>query len=931
VTKLTLSQYLSDLTHAKVSAVKRPNAFPIDRNDTYPPETSTTTPQGTPAPLTDASNEARFAPSRTAQGLATESAALIGLRDEGFNKDAAPGTKIDGHSLLQQPELIERVYTSRVLAQNRFTADAPAPIDRPLRFASGVDVTHGRLATVALTLGLRSSRELGSSTPGADPNSAVSSAGALLPSPAQLGVTRVETALLTASDVISRLTEEEQPAAISLTSESWGTLNNALDQFSGVSAVGMYGLAVSLGASIVLLVEGISALLVAAGLPTRTASRDASGRYALGSHELEATTNHAAFPPVPFDFGSLIGVRSTVHPFMIALRAGTRAFFGVDVSSAPAAAMSAAHAALGSPGYYAVVARTILRSGMIIADQLRGVGGNPIEVAKQVAALVDVLRASKLIAALNVFAQLGDQVLSHDDAIVDSQSGHPSRVSTLDSFDDDSVPANAKSRLRGNLKLAWASNRAPTLLLLPAALDGAMLRGGNLGAFDGGGGGLEARSRTKQRILTRDEQRTGGALIPADEAFELERQLESEYVPFYFKDLRTREVIAFHAFLASLSDDYSVNWEQTDGFGRVDSVGVYKSTGRKISMSFHVASTSPADFDEMWLKINKLVTLVYPQFTAGKTLTTSASGDYRFVQPFSQLISAGPIVRIRLGDLLHSNFSRFALARLFGLGGDMRLDGTDIVTRPRPAGYEKKLRAAVRDPRYEFKVRPGTYSRSEVAGLSPSVVATSVIGSGPTHAPILDLTALSEQLVVRYKGEHPSGDGRIIVEVRIPASLAKTSPATEKFLRTNHDDERRPLQRFVGGAYVVPADALEPTTETRTRVLAELEASSPDEGQTKLADFMRVDSNAVVRSFRSAGGKGLAGRIDSLAFDWYDRASWETAPGRTAPLMCKVTLAFTPIHDIAPGLDHLGFNRAPVYPVGTYMKHGDDAFDGRGG
>jgi hypothetical protein len=47
--------------------------------------------------------------------------------------------------------------------------------------------------------------------------------------------------------------------------------------------------------------------------------------------------------------------------------------------------------------------------------------------------------------------------------------------------------------------------------------------------------------------------------------------------------------------------------------------------------------------------------------------------------------------------------------------------------------------------------------------------------------------------------------------------------------------------------------------------------------------------------------------------------------------MCKVTLAFTPIHDIAPGLDHLGFNRAPVYPVGTYMKHGDDAFDGRGG
>ena len=108
-----------------------------------------------------------------------------------------------------------------------------------------------------------------------------------------------------------------------------------------------------------------------------------------------------------------------------------------------------------------------------------------------------------------------------------------------------------------------------------------------------------------------------------------------------------------------------------------------------------VASTSPADFDEMWLKINKLVTLVYPQYTAGKTLTTSPAGDYRFTQPFSQLVSASPIVRIRLGDLLRSNYSRFALARLFGLGSaGLKLDGTDITPRDRPANYADKLAAA---------------------------------------------------------------------------------------------------------------------------------------------------------------------------------------------------------------------------------------------
>ena len=31
-------------------------------------------------------------------------------------------------------------------------------------------------------------------------------------------------------------------------------------------------------------------------------------------------------------------------------------------------------------------------------------------------------------------------------------------------------------------------------------------------------------------------------------------------------------------------------------------------------------------------------------------------------------------------------------------------------------------------------------------------------------------------------------------------------------------------------------------------------------------------------------------------------------------------MTFKPVHDIAPGLDHLGYNRAPVYPVGDVMN-----------
>ena len=32
--------------------------------------------------------------------------------------------------------------------------------------------------------------------------------------------------------------------------------------------------------------------------------------------------------------------------------------------------------------------------------------------------------------------------------------------------------------------------------------------------------------------------------------------------------------------------------------------------------------------------------------------------------------------------------------------------------------------------------------------------------------------------------------------------------------------------------------------------------------------------------------------------------------------MCTISLGVIPIHDITPGLDHEGFNRAPIYTVG---------------
>jgi hypothetical protein len=84
-------------------------------------------------------------------------------------------------------------------------------------------------------------------------------------------------------------------------------------------------------------------------------------------------------------------------------------------------------------------------------------------------------------------------------------------------------------------------------------------------------------------------------------------------------------------------------------------------------------------------------------------------------------------------------------------------------------------------------------------------------------------------------------------------------------------------------------------------------------------EFYDNENNAVVRSFRSTMGRGLAGFIDAFDIDYGDY-TWETALGSRAPQMVKISIGFAPIHDIPPGLDADGFNRAPIYNVGKIMN-----------
>jgi len=90
--------------------------------------------------------------------------------------------------------------------------------------------------------------------------------------------------------------------------------------------------------------------------------------------------------------------------------------------------------------------------------------------------------------------------------------------------------------------------------------------------------------------------------------------------------------------------------------------------------------------------------------------------------------------------------------------------------------------------------------------------------------------------------------------------------------------------------------------------------------------FLDPAKNAYMKSFESSMGRGLAGVINSLSVNYkLNELPWEIGPGMRGPTAIEVSLSLAVIHDIPPGLDANGYNRAPIYPVASSDR--GDAWD----
>ena len=320
-----------------------------------------------------------------------------------------------------------------------------------------------------------------------------------------------------------------------------------------------------------------------------------------------------------------------------------------------------------SKGFYVNLMRNIMRDNSKIIDTFT----DPLMVLGAIgeAALLGGSVKAVLVKLLSLFSGLSSFRFFMACAVVGERckmgeisdfAGIGGRL--LDNLEDNGATRVSKSRVnRTSNALVWRHRSAPANMILPVELlnaKGIVNNGPDImqavAAKAGDYEGTEANRRTI-RFAAKGR-------ISSEEAKEFEDGLESEYMPFYFHDLRTNEMISFHAFITDMKDSFSTSYTDTDAYGRIDPIKIYNKTSRSISVSFWLIATSEDDFDSMWLSINKLTNMVYPQWSEGRQL---ASDGKSFIMPFSQIPTASPMVRLRIGDFIRSNGSKFSLMKLF--------------------------------------------------------------------------------------------------------------------------------------------------------------------------------------------------------------------------------------------------------------------------
>lgn len=704
-----------------------------------------------------------------------------------------------------------------------------------------------------------------------------------------------------------------------------------------------------------------------------------------------------------------------------------------------------------SLGFWQSVSFSFIRKSDNFMREMKNVDSESF-LSKLTNSLKDV-ENSKMLGFMNTIATIGDMHLKQTQGKQNYNATiqHQYSIDNLGNGLGNRVMKNRRKPTEGsNLKehnrpthsqeLSISNKSLPSSYLLPGNVIKASMELGSI--FDGTNPakGMLGSSLASKTYLDRNLNKSYNR-IPQIVSKKLEDILEAEYVPFYIQDLRTNEIISFHAFLTNLQDTITPTFTPTDGYGRLDKVQTYKETTRTVDVSFKMVATSREDFDEMWYKINKFVTLLYPQWSQGNKLRIN---DHSIIQPFSQVLGASPIVRVRIGDVIKSNYSKFNLSRIFGNGdigidlkmpeenrtslgdimnkslsdvsvgsiGENTISVADLMTEAFYAAYGSPLQylsnistsdkvensknptvinaaaSAIADVLQQFLAN-GFANPITTTLIARKLVDPGMFESGGNnrekygYKPKIKLLAdrpfikantnvgyycLDTNNFVKFPNTVECVVVKRVGDKKI-TNFEKLSPIYAKQNKRNYDKDPFYYEVEVSSSdgmfkqfkdngttnfVVFHSDLLPnysnifnknvaPLLTQNAGTVANLGLSSVKKlgakkglsdssvsgmvdalgAQTDPANFMSSLNNPFTRAFESNMGRGLACTLGGVTFKWLDsdNYSWETDYNARAPKGVDISFKMNVIHDIPPGIDHSGYNRAPLYNVGDIMKH----------
>lgn len=705
-----------------------------------------------------------------------------------------------------------------------------------------------------------------------------------------------------------------------------------------------------------------------------------------------------------------------------------------------------------SPGFWLAVANSVLKTFDNLMERYDATSfGEDLSTDELFLLYKGLFESNSFLKFFNVMAVIGDISLKSSGGTTDPDSNYSHHFDVDGISDNRAIPGKSRKKFGSNQnELSWSQDATPSMYMLPGNIIRAASRLNNVFYGENPVRGMFGSKLVKNTYTGIDVDGSYNR-IPNEVVKIVEDNLDAEYVPFYIQDLRTNEIISFNAFLTSLSDDYNVTYNAVEGYGRLDPVQIYKGTSRSLRVEFTLYATNREDFDSMWYKINKLLTTIYPQWTPGTLVSNGSNENSKFYQPFSQVMGGTPVVRLRVGDVIKSNYSRFGLARMFGIGetnvnavteredllgdlgkGNLSFKNRDILTdvvvkawlavfgSPHSLitsafntfnegstigqkvsigatksslinlaskilvnGFANPLAVGeivkqLRDPNLDVEnlLLAGDNSvssarrRIQESALINAIAGSDGISGGFKSEGVLKLRRvilkpntnsgyyciddekryiLPRSTVVRVvdlgKGLTSSSDtsDRICYRVKVVDNTVRKE-LFKKDLIVNHSDilpdPKNLFLTSVMGSTLFASDpgaildiALGSLTDNTSLGLA-----IPSEAidlvrylyENEESTFMRPEANPFVRAIETTKGRGLAGVIKGLSFDWLSDFPWELDYNARAPIGCKISFNFDVIHDLPPGLDHSGYNRAPLYNVGEVMKNisGDVYSDG---